>query len=67
MTRFNFDYVMDSSKDVYGVDLSVHNEAEDFTADEMCDAFLQFMISAGYSTECVYEYFRINAGAPKKE
>ena len=58
MERFSLEYVITPSNGVYGVDACIHNETEDsFTADEICDAFVQFMVSAGFSADYVYDYF----------
>ena len=57
MERYNFEFTVEPTETVYGVDMSIHNEGEDFHACDVCDAFMHFMIAAGYSEKSVCEYF----------
>lgn len=58
MERFEFNFTHEPSKETYGIDVCVSNSSEGFVSDELCDAFVHFMISAGFSADCVYDYFK---------
>lgn len=58
MVSFSYEFVDEHSGEMKSITLQKKSGDEGITSDALCEQFVDFMVSAGFSDENIYHYFQ---------